>query len=188
MRWDRDGLGDRRRELPKMQVDVKASLTRPASMSTSEMVQAQRPTKTRAGARRLTASPCPKRNETKPGATRGPAGGICGGRHVCSEYLFLWPVSFGAIFEWPEEEWEKHSTRLALPSSTGGPLFRSEPILRCAEISQQRSGSALVSCTGERPSRWGRGGGWGEEGRRGEVGIEWCLSFLLHVQQVQLAC
>lgn len=62
---------------------------------------------------------------------------------------------------------EKHSTRLALPSSTGGPLFRSEPILRCAEISQQRSGSALVSCTGERPSRWGRGrgGGWGEEGR-----------------------
>lgn len=57
---------------------------------------------TRVGARRLTALP----RETKPGATRGPAGGICGGHHACSEYLFPCPVSLirfgGAIFEWQE--------------------------------------------------------------------------------------
>lgn len=151
-------------------------------MSTSDLVQTQRLKRNKSWC-----AP-PYRLETKPGATRGPAGGICGGHHVCSEYWFLWPVSLGAIFEWQESRSGGSGRNTLRVSRFRLPLAIPCPILRCAEISQQRSGSALVSCTGERPSRRrrgrGRGGGWGE---RGEVGSVLHLSFC-RVQHVQLAC
>lgn len=137
-------------------------MARPASMSTSDLVQTQRLKRNKSWC-----AP-PYRLETKPGATRGPAGGICGGHHVCSEYWFLWPVSLGAIFEWQESRSGGSGRNTLRVSRFRLPLAIPCPILRCAEISQQRSGSALVSCTGERPSRWGRGRGRGMGGERGE--------------------
>lgn len=137
-------------------------MARPASMSTSDLVQTQRLKRNKSW------RAAPYRLETKPGATRGPAGGICGGHHVCSEYfvslagLTRCDIRVAGKQKW--RKWEKHFTRLALPSSTGNPL--SDPALRRDLAAAQwfracelHGGAPVTLGEGEGGER-GEGRGW----------------------------
>lgn len=155
---------------------------RPASMSTSDLAHQQKQALARAAV-----PPCPeKRNRELPVDQPAAYAEVI---TLLGVFVSLAGLTRCDIRVAGKRMWRNtlRVSRFRLPLAV--PCSGLEPILRCAEISQQRSGSAARACElhGGAPVTLGRGGGWGGRGVRGEVGILWCLSYC-RVQHVQLAC